>query len=127
MAFLCPVPGTGDAVVACLRRYGRWLPNEATLRSVAQAPAAVKCPQDKGAGSARDAVHLAAASAWQATLGERVTLAAFDRHLWAVARLVSLDAYPAGLPPMIEGWWAARKPVETPHPARPVAGLDPPR
>jgi hypothetical protein len=41
-----------------------------------------------------DAVHLAAASVWQAALGERVTLASFDRHLWTVAESVGLDAYP---------------------------------
>ena len=54
-----------------------------------------------------DAVHLAAASGWQDALGERVTLATFDRHLWTVAESVGLEAYPADLPTMLETWKAA--------------------
>ena len=55
-----------------------------------------------------DAVHLAAASAWQGALGERVTLATFDKHLWAAAESVGLEAYPADLPAMLETWKNAR-------------------
>ena len=56
-----------------------------------------------------DAVHLAAASGWQDALGERVTLATFDRHLWTVAESVGLEAYPADLPTMLEAWRAAHE------------------
>jgi len=55
-----------------------------------------------------DAVHLAAASAWQGALGERVTFATFDKHLWAAAESVGLEAYPADLPAMLETWKNAR-------------------
>jgi predicted nucleic acid-binding protein len=55
-----------------------------------------------------DAVHLAAASAWQGALGERVTLATFDKHLWAAAESVGLEAYPADLAAMLETWKIAR-------------------
>ena len=58
-----------------------------------------------------DAVHLAAASAWQDALGERVTLATVDDHLWAAAEPVGLEAYPADLPAMLETWKAFRKPA----------------
>ena len=56
-----------------------------------------------------DAVHLAAAWAWQGALGERVTLATFDRHLWAAAESAGLEAYPADLPAMLETWKIARE------------------
>lgn len=56
-----------------------------------------------------DAVHLAAASVWQDALGERVALATFDRHLWAVAESVGLEIYPDDLPTMLEAWKNARK------------------
>jgi predicted nucleic acid-binding protein len=56
-----------------------------------------------------DAVHLAAASVWRDALGERVTLATFDKHLWAAAESVGLEAYPADLPAMLETWQAAFK------------------
>jgi predicted nucleic acid-binding protein len=55
-----------------------------------------------------DAVHLAAASGWQDAMGERVTVATFDKRLWTVAELVGLEAYPADLPAMLETWNAAR-------------------
>lgn len=42
-----------------------------------------------------DAVQLAAAQDWQEALGETVTLATFDRQLWAAAPLAGLEAYPA--------------------------------
>jgi predicted nucleic acid-binding protein len=57
-----------------------------------------------------DAVHLAAASVWQDALGERVTLATFDRYLWNVAQPVGLEAYPVDLPTILETWKAALKP-----------------
>ena len=56
-----------------------------------------------------DAVHLAAASVWQDAMGERVTMATFDRHLWTVAESVGLEAYPADLPSMLEMWKDAHK------------------
>ena len=56
-----------------------------------------------------DALHLAAASGWQDALGDRVTLASFDKHLWTVAELVGLEAYPSDLPTMVETWKAARR------------------
>jgi predicted nucleic acid-binding protein len=56
-----------------------------------------------------DAVHLAAASGWQDALGERVTLATFDKHLWSVAESVGLGVHPADLPTTLETWKAARK------------------
>ncbi len=51
-----------------------------------------------------DALHLAAASGWQDALGERVTLATFDGHLWAAAESAGLEAHPADLPAMLEEW-----------------------
>ena len=55
-----------------------------------------------------DAVHLAAASVWQDALGERVSLATFDKQLWAATGAVGLEAYPADLPAMLETWKAAQ-------------------
>ena len=54
-----------------------------------------------------DAVHLAAASVWQDAMGERVTMATFDRHLWTVSEGVGLMAYPPDLPVMLAKWKAA--------------------
>ena len=48
------------------------------------------------------AVQLAAALVWQDALGEQVTLATFDRHLWAVAGSVGLAVYPADLPAALQ-------------------------
>ena len=56
-----------------------------------------------------DAVHLAAASVWQEALGERVTLATFDKHLWTAAESAGLEAYPDDLPAMLETWKSARE------------------
>ena len=41
-----------------------------------------------------DAVHLAAAAAWQDWLGEPVTLATFDARLWTAARRNGLSVLP---------------------------------
>jgi uncharacterized protein len=41
-----------------------------------------------------DAVQLAAALAWQETLGVPVTLATFDRQLWAAAERLGLTRFP---------------------------------
>ena len=57
-----------------------------------------------------DAVHLAAASAWQQALGERVTLATFDKDLWTAAETIGLGVLPADLPTMLKTWKAARRP-----------------
>lgn len=56
-----------------------------------------------------DAVQLAAALVWKDALGEQVTLATFDKHLWTVAGSVGLEAYPADLPAMLQSWRATRK------------------
>jgi len=56
-----------------------------------------------------DAIQLASALAWQDALGEQVTMAAFDKHLWAVAELVGLAAYPADLPAMLQSWKTTHK------------------
>jgi uncharacterized protein len=45
-----------------------------------------------------DAVQLAAASLWQETLGEPVTLATFDHSLWQAAERVGLAPFPSDLP-----------------------------
>jgi len=42
-----------------------------------------------------DAVHLAAALAWQGMLNAPVRFATFDRSLWRAAGSVGLDAWPA--------------------------------
>lgn len=53
-----------------------------------------------------DAVHLAAASAWQDDLGLPVTVATFDLNLWTAARIVGLLPYPGNLPALLEEWRA---------------------
>jgi predicted nucleic acid-binding protein len=55
-----------------------------------------------------DAVQLATALVWKDALGEQVTLATFDKHLWTVAGSVGLAAYPADLPAMLQSWKATR-------------------
>jgi len=57
-----------------------------------------------------DAVHLAAASLWQDALGERVTLATFDRRLWGTAERVGLIPYPADLSALLDTWKATDHP-----------------
>lgn len=44
-----------------------------------------------------DAVHLASALLWQNGLSETVTLATFDKQLWAAAQLVGLEVWPEAL------------------------------
>jgi len=44
-----------------------------------------------------DAIHLAAAQAWQEALAAPVTLATFDRELWQAARGAGVEAWPEGL------------------------------
>jgi predicted nucleic acid-binding protein len=44
-----------------------------------------------------DAVHLACALLWQNSLAEPVTMATFDRSLWAAARQAGLRVWPASL------------------------------
>ena len=55
-----------------------------------------------------DAVPLAAASLWSEGVGEAVTLATFDRSLWAAAVRAGLVAYPASLPQLLEQWKPTR-------------------
>lgn len=45
-----------------------------------------------------DAVQLAAALAWQDSVGQEVVLATFDRQLWETAPRVGLQAWPETLP-----------------------------
>ena len=54
-----------------------------------------------------DAVHLAAASLWQDTMGEQVTFSTFDRRLWEAARGIGLALHPADLPALLEAWKAS--------------------
>lgn len=49
-----------------------------------------------------DAVHLAMALMWQEVSGETVTLASFDRQLWAVAEPSGLIPFPENLPEFLE-------------------------
>lgn len=51
-----------------------------------------------------DAVHLAAASVWQETMGEQVTLSTFDRQLWAITGQVGLMPSPPDLPALLDMW-----------------------
>jgi uncharacterized protein len=44
-----------------------------------------------------DAVHLAAATFWQDTMGERVMLATFDRLLWQASEKAGLAVWPTDL------------------------------
>ena len=44
-----------------------------------------------------DAVHLASALLWQNGLSETVTLATFDKQLWAATKLVGLEVWPGAL------------------------------
>lgn len=44
-----------------------------------------------------DAVHLASAVIWQEFLGQPVTMAVFDRKLWAAAEQLGLIPFPADL------------------------------
>ena len=41
-----------------------------------------------------DAVHLAAAVVWQERIGQPVTVATFDKELWAAARSAGLQVWP---------------------------------
>jgi predicted nucleic acid-binding protein len=56
-----------------------------------------------------DAVQLASALIWKDALGEQVTLATFDKHLWTVAESVGFSVYPADLPATLQSWKAACK------------------
>jgi len=53
-----------------------------------------------------DAVHLAAATSWQSALGQRITLATFDRPLWDAAKQTGLSVYPPDLPALLAAWKA---------------------
>lgn len=46
---------------------------------------------------AYDAVHLSAALMWQEALGEPVTVATFDKHLWQATNTVGLATWPPAL------------------------------
>jgi len=51
-----------------------------------------------------DAVHLAAAMAWQDAFGMPVTLATFDRLLWLAAKHTGMLVFPSDLPVLLEEW-----------------------
>jgi predicted nucleic acid-binding protein len=55
-----------------------------------------------------DAVHLAAAVAWQNAFGLQVTLATFDQLLWKTANKTGLLTYPPDLPVLLEAWQRGR-------------------
>jgi predicted nucleic acid-binding protein len=55
-----------------------------------------------------DAVHLAAAMAWQDEFGMQVTLATFDQLLWKAANRAGLLVYPHDLPALLEEWQRTR-------------------
>jgi predicted nucleic acid-binding protein len=44
-----------------------------------------------------DAIHLAAAFTWQSLLGETVTFATYDQHLWHTAQNLGMDRFPSVL------------------------------
>ena len=48
-----------------------------------------------------DSLHLASAAAWQQALGREVTLASFDRALWAAAERIGLLQFPIDLPQLL--------------------------
>jgi predicted nucleic acid-binding protein len=55
-----------------------------------------------------DAVHLAAASFWQDTMSEQVTLSTFDRRLWTAAEREGLALHPLDLPALLDVWQATQ-------------------
>lgn len=44
-----------------------------------------------------NAIHLAAAYTWQSLLGETVTFATYDQHLWSVAQSLGMTVFPSSL------------------------------
>jgi uncharacterized protein len=44
-----------------------------------------------------DAIHLAAAYTWQNLLGESLTFATYDQHLWHTAQKLGMAAFPLSL------------------------------
>lgn len=54
-----------------------------------------------------DSVQLAAAVAWQESLGAPVFLVTFDVRLWEAAGRAGLEPYPQDLPRLRESWKAA--------------------
>jgi predicted nucleic acid-binding protein len=51
-----------------------------------------------------DAVHLASALLWQDGMGERVTVATFDRQLWEAVEKRGMTVFPEDLPGLLETW-----------------------
>lgn len=51
-----------------------------------------------------DAVHPASALLWQDGMGERVTVATFDRQLWEAAEQRGMIPFPHDLPAMLDAW-----------------------
>ena len=51
-----------------------------------------------------DAMHLASALLWQEGMGERVTVATFDRQLWKAAEQRGMIPFPDDLPAMLDAW-----------------------
>lgn len=54
-----------------------------------------------------DSVQLAAAMAWQESLGAPVSLITFDTRLWEASGRAGLEPYPYDLPQLRESWKAA--------------------
>jgi predicted nucleic acid-binding protein len=57
-----------------------------------------------------DAVHLAAALAWNDGLGTPLTFATFDQQLWHVAGTHALTPFPDDLPALIDAWATSDSP-----------------
>jgi uncharacterized protein len=55
-----------------------------------------------------DAVHLAAAMAWQDAFGMQITLATFDLLLWKAANRAGILVYPSDLSALLESWQRSR-------------------
>lgn len=51
-----------------------------------------------------DAVQLAAALAWQETIGVTVAMVTFDVRLWEASGQAGLESHPADLPKLKESW-----------------------
>ena len=88
---------TREEALACLGRFRQDWPR--LVRTHVSEATVARAEQLAWQYSLRgyDAVHLASALLWQESLGEPVSMAAFDRALWQAADQAGLLAYPAAL------------------------------
>jgi predicted nucleic acid-binding protein len=85
---------TQDEAFACLARFQKDWPDLIRLCvSEALVSRAAQLAWDHGLRG-YDAVHLAAADVWRDTLGEEVTVAAYDRKLWHAVRDIGMQTLP---------------------------------